>query len=506
MSTEAVRGGGMQRTDTGRRESETIRHAGPSVHAEVTSLPSQALPTTIDRELLDDFIAECREHIQHIEVALLTLETDPDDREAIDTTFRAFHTTKGTAAFLRLTPIADLAHHTESLLSRMRDGEIRCTGGYADLALRAADMLKEWAQALQNVLRGAALVPPADFEALLQVLADPEAAGITPELEPRTPTPPRLGDILVAEGQVDRQNVETVAADCGALPLGVALLRAGTASLPDVARALRAQRRLIGSEGTMESSVRVRTEHLDHLMEMIRALGMAHAMIAQDEAIVHSSAPALRAKVRQVSKIVRELHDLSIALRMVPLTTTFQKTLRAVRDAAHKSGKLVAFCTEGEEIEIDRHMVDSIADPLVHMVRNSVDHGLERPQVRERLGKPPTGLIQLRAYHSSGQVVIELADDGQGLDGEKLVHKALAQGLISSAQSLSESDIWQLIFAPGLSTADQVTDISGRGVGLDVVRKSIEALHGRLDVRSRRGWGTIFVLSLPTTRRTPIAR
>src|SRR5215510_1373742 len=144
----------MQRTDTGRRESEMTRHVTPCVHAEVVSSPSEALPTPIDRELLEDFIAECCEHIQHIEVALLALETDPDDREAIDTAFRAFHTTKATTALLRLTPIADLAHHTESLLSRMRDGEIRCSGGYADLALQAADMLKEWMQALQNVLRG----------------------------------------------------------------------------------------------------------------------------------------------------------------------------------------------------------------------------------------------------------------------------------------------------------------------------------------------------------------
>jgi len=460
----------------------------------------------MDRELLQDFIAEYCEHIQHIEVALLALETDPDDCEAIDTAFRAFHTIKGTAAFLRLTPIADLAHHTESLLSHMRDGEIRCTEGYADLALRAADMLKAWVQTLRNVLGGAALVPPAGFEKLLQVLADPEAAGITPELEPRTPTPPRLGDILVAEGKVDRHNVETVAADCGALPLGVALLRAGTASLPDVARALRAQRRLMDGEGTMESSVRVRTEHLDHLVEMIGTLSMTHAMIAQDEAIVRRGAPALRAKVRQVSKIVRALQDLSLALCMVPLTTTFQKMLRVVRDAAHKSGKLVAFCTEGEETEIERHMVDNIADPLVHMVRNAVDHGLERPEVRARLGKPPTGLIQLRAYHHSGQVVIELEDDGQGLDDEKIVQKALARGLIRSTQCLSETDIRHLIFAPGFSTADQVTDISGRGVGLDVVRKRIEGLHGRIDVRSRRDWGTLFVLSLPTTRRTPVAR
>ena len=203
----------MQRTDTGRREAETTRHAVPLVHAEVVSSPSEALPTPIDHELLEDFIAECREYVQHIEVALLALEIDPDDREAIDTAFRAFHTTKGTAAFLRLTPISGLAHHTESLLSRMRDGEIRCAGGYADLALRAADMLKEWVQALQSVLGGAGLVPPAGFEELLQVLADPEAAGITPELEPIAPTPPRLGDILVAEGKVDRQDVETVAAD-----------------------------------------------------------------------------------------------------------------------------------------------------------------------------------------------------------------------------------------------------------------------------------------------------
>ena len=144
----------MQRTDTGRRESETIRQAAPLVQAEVVVSPPEALPMTIDRELLEDFIAECCEHVQYMEVALLALETDPDDRAAIDTAFRAFHTTKGTAAFLGLTPIADLAHHTESLLSRMREGEIRCTGGYADLALRAADMLKEWVQALQHVLRG----------------------------------------------------------------------------------------------------------------------------------------------------------------------------------------------------------------------------------------------------------------------------------------------------------------------------------------------------------------
>src|SRR5712691_6116406 len=183
----------MQRTDTGRRESETTRHATPFVHAEVVSSPPEALPTPIDRELLEDFIAECREHVQHIEVALLALEIDPDDSAGIDTIFRAFHTIKGTAAFLCLPSIADLAHHTESLLSRIRDGVIRCTGGYADLALHAADMLKAYTQALQDVLGGAALVAPPGLDDLLQVLANPQAAGVSAHVDTVAPPPPRLG-------------------------------------------------------------------------------------------------------------------------------------------------------------------------------------------------------------------------------------------------------------------------------------------------------------------------
>ena len=364
-----------------------------------------------------------------MEVALLALETDSNDHEAIDTAFsRLPHDQRdgGLSPFNAYCRPGASHRITPEPYARWRDTLYR---GYADLALRAADMLKEWVQALQNLLGGAALVPPAGFEELLQVLADPEVAGITPELEPIAPTPPRLGDILVAEGKVDRQNVETVAARLWCTPLGVALLRAGTASLPDVARALRAQRRLMGGEGTMESSVRVRTEHLDHLVEIIGALGIAHAMVAQDEAILHSGTPALRTKVRQVSTLVHALQDLSIALRMVPLTTTFQKMLRVVRDAAHKSGKLVAFCTAGEETDIDRQQW-WIASLILWCtwyatLLTTAWSGLRSAR---RLGKPPTGIIQLRAYRSSGQVVIELEDDGQGLDDAKDRPKGFSAG------------------------------------------------------------------------------
>jgi two-component system, chemotaxis family, sensor kinase CheA len=466
-------------------------------HAGIVEATSEPLPVGVEYELLGDFITECREHVQHIEVALLTLESNSDDSAAIDTTFRAFHTIKGTAAFLHLTRIADLAHHTESLLSRMRDGVIRCTGGYADLALQAADMLKAYTQALQDVLGGAALVTPPGLDDLLQVLADPEAVGVSAHVDTMAPPPPRLGDILVAEGKVDRQDVEAVAADCSGFPLGVALLRAGTASLPDVAHALRTQRRLMGSEVTVEPSMRVRLEHLDRLVDMIGALVIAHAMVAQDEAILHSGSQTLRTKLTHVSTLVCALQDLSMAMRLVPLKTTFQKMLRVVRDVAHKSGKLVDLRTAGEETEIDRNIIEMITDPLMHMVRNAVDHGLETPEVRERLGKPRIGIVQLRAYHTKGKVVIELQDDGRGLDCDKIVQKAVAQGLISSAQGLAEPDIFRLIFAPGFSTADRVTDISGRGVGLDVVRQSIEALHGHIAITSQVGQGTTCVLSLP---------
>jgi two-component system, chemotaxis family, sensor kinase CheA len=467
--------------------------------AETVEATSETLPVRVDHELWGDFIAECREHVQHIEVALLALEIHPDDSAAIDAIFRAFHTIKGTASFLCFTPIGDLAHHMESLLSRMRDGVIRCTGGYADLALQAADMLKAYTQTLQDVMAGAALVTPPGFDDLLQVLADPEAAGISANVDTMAPPPLRLGDILVAEGKVDRQDVEKIAADCSGLPLGVALLRAGTASLPDVARALRTQRRLMGDEATVEPSMRVRLEHFDRLVEMINALVIAQAMIAQDEAILHSGSQTLRLQVAHVGQLVHALQDLSMAIRLVPLKTTFQKMLRVVRDVAYKSGKLVDVRIAGEAIEIDRHMVDMVTDPLMHMVRNAVDHGLETPAVRERLGKPRIGIVQLRAYYTKGTVVIELQDDGRGLDRDKIVQKAIAQGLISSAQSLTEHDIFGLIFAPGFSTADQVTDISGRGVGMDVVRQGIEALHGHIAITSQVGQGTTFAISLPLT-------
>lgn len=460
---------------------------------------NESLPPDADSDLIGDFITECREYIEGAEAALLSIESDPNDSEAVNTVFRAFHTIKGTSAFLGLNGISELAHKAESLLSRVRDKEIQCTGGYADLALRSVDALKDLIQGVQDALGGDPICEPPGYGELINLLTNPEASGISEDFNETSEASPRLGDILVAEGMVDREDVEAAAVDQGDAPIGQALLKSDAASLVDVAKALRTQKRLTGKEQSVESSVRVRTDRLDSLIETVGELVIAHSMVVQDEMVVLGGRHELSKKVIHMGKIVRDLQYLSMSMRMVPLKPTFQKMARLVRDVAHKSDKQVQFVTEGDETEIDRNMVDVINDPLVHMVRNAVDHGIESREARISAGKPPVGTVKLKAYHAGGNVIVEMQDDGKGLDRQKIVEKAIAKGLIESDKGMSDSNVFNLIFEPGFSTADKVTDISGRGVGLDVVKKHIEGLRGRMEITSVAGEGCTFAMRLPLT-------
>ncbi|MCS6861882.1 MAG: Hpt domain-containing protein, partial [Abditibacteriales bacterium] len=412
------------------------------------SSPSfDALPPDADPNLLSDYIIESRDYIEGAEAALLALETDPDDDEAINIVFRAFHTIKGTSAFLGVTGVAELAHRAESLFSRIRDREIRYGGGYADLALRSVDMLKALLQSVQDALGGEPLRKPQGYDDLMRLLADPEAPGLSAGSE--AASPPRIGEILVAQGRVRHEEVEAVAAAQGEQPIGVALVKSGMVSAEDMAHALRVQQRLSSAAAhATDATVRVRTDRLDRLIDMVGELVIAHSMIAQDEMVQQGGHYDLARKVSHAGKIVRELQDLSMSMRMVPLKPTFQKMARLVRDLAHKSGKRVEFTTDGEDTEIDRNMVDVVSDPLVHMIRNAVDHGIERPEEREQKGKAKAGRVHLSAYHAGGNVVIELRDDGRGLNRDKIVQKAIECGLIESDKGLSDHEIYKLIFAP----------------------------------------------------------
>jgi two-component system, chemotaxis family, sensor kinase CheA len=464
----------------------------PLIPEDIHSLEDLQLPADCDADLLREYATESREYIESAEAALLSLEVDPNDLEAVNTVFRAFHTIKGTSSFLGIKLAAELAHHAESLLVKMRDREIQCTGKYADLALRSVDLLKAVIEQVPPALSGQPMSRPEGLDDLVRLLRNPEKVA-------ESETHLRVGDLLVAAEKVEREQVNEVAAEKGNQPIGVALVKSKAASLTDVAQALRTQQQLSSVDRSAESSVRVRTQRLDRLIDMVGELVIAQSMVVQDPDVQTGGHHDLSRKINHAAKIVRELQDLSMSMRMVPFRATFQKVARLVRDLAYKSGKQVEFVPEGEETEIDRNMVDAITDPLVHMVRNAVDHGIEQPDVRTKLGKSPMGVIRLAAYHSGGNVVIELQDDGKGLDREKIIKKAIASGLIESDKQISDSDLYNLIFAAGFSTANQVTDVSGRGVGMDVVRRNIEALRGRITINSVPGEGCTFFLHLPLT-------
>ncbi len=479
------------------------------------------MPEDPDFDLIGEFITEGIDLITDAEEALLSLENDPDDMEAVGTVFRAFHTIKGTSAFMELSIISEMGHHAETLLSRVRDGEIRYTGGYADLALRSLDMLKELIESVEPALSGESLYKPEGYDELMRLLENPEKAGVSEESGgagmPRigdilvaqgkvdresveeAVDLPRLGDILVAEGKVERDELEEAVAAYPDVPIGKAIVESKAASVKDVGQALRTQRQMKEGKKAVEASIRVGTDRLDRLIDMVGELVISHSMVAQDEIVVNNGNHELLKKVSHTSKIVRELQDMSMSMRMVPLKATFQKMTRLVRDLARNIGKNVNFVTEGEDTEIDRNMADAIKDPLVHMVRNAVDHGIETPEIREKIGKPKDGLIQLSAYHSAGSVVVEIKDDGKGIDREVILNKAREKGLVSDGNTLSDREVFNLIFEPGFSTAKTVTDVSGRGVGMDVVRKNIEALRGQIEIQSELEKGSVFQMRLPLT-------
>ncbi len=451
------------------------------------------VPEDADLDLMHDFTAESLDHIAAAETALLALEVDPSDSEQINTIFRAFHTIKGTSAFLNLAAVQQFAHLAENLLERARQKEIRIVGGYADLALKSCDCLRTIIEPLKNAQPGCPLAIPANYNDLVSELKNPEAAGVSEEVYEEGM---RLGEILVGRSQVRPEQVEEALSGQGERPLGEVLLARAEASPEQVAKALRTQAKIIGKGG--ENTIRVSTDRLDNLINMVGELVIAQSMVRQDAA-ADTDNPRLLRNVTHVGKIVRELQDLSMSLRMVPLKGTFQKMARLARDVARKAGKDVRFVSEGEDTEIDRSMVEVLNDPLVHMVRNAVDHGLESPDGRRAAGKDSTGTVCLRAFHSAGTVVIELVDDGRGLDKQKIINKAVQRGLIQGGHELSDAEAFDLIFQPGFSTADKVTEVSGRGVGMDVVKRGVESLRGRVDVANKIGQGATFSIRVPLT-------
>jgi two-component system, chemotaxis family, sensor kinase CheA len=457
--------------------------------------------STGDNSLVADFISEAREHCTTAEQMLMDLETNPDNQAAINAIFRSFHTIKGAAGFLDLKPILVLAHESETLLDLGRKGTIVIAGKVADTTFDSIDILRKLLIATEDCLKsgnrydGSAITMPL-LNKLKALIENPEAATIE--------EPQRVGDILIDMGAVSQNEIDEALTkkEKSNEKLGETLVKQGLVSAKVIAHALRDQQQVRNDKptvSTVKEMVKIDTERLDRLVDTIGELVIAESMVGQDEEILGIVSPKIARNISHLNKITRELQEMGMAMRLVPVRPTFQKLARAVRDLTKKAGKEVEFETIGEDTEVDRSIVENIGDPLMHMIRNSVDHGIESAEEREKAGKNRTGRVTVRAYHKGGKIYFDIEDDGKGLDREKILAKAREKGLIDANKELTEKEIFALIFLPGFSTAAKVTDISGRGVGMDVVRKNIEVLRGQVEITSQPGQGSKFSMRLPLT-------
>jgi len=447
-----------------------------------------------DESLIRDFIAEGLEYIEEIEVNILNLENEPENKDYINAIFRPFHSIKGVASFLNLEKIRALAHTLESLLDKTRNGEISVTPALIDVILDGADALKTLIGQLRDMLEGkaAADIPDLDISALKARIHKIEQ-GIDTETGGK-----RIGEILVDEGIISEETLKKTLKAKEGLPekkIGETLIEEGVVKPKQVSQALRKQVEQV----TDLTSIRVNTNKLDDLIDMVGELVITQSMISQDIKNQENVDKRLIRDISQFLRITSALQRVSTSLRMIPIKQMFQRLNRLVRDLAKNESKLVSVELVGEDTEIDRNMVDEIYNPLVHMIRNSVDHGLEVPEARIRAGKSERGLITLKAYHRGGNIVIEISDDGKGLDKQKILNKAIKSGLIASDEILSDQEIYRMVFLPGLSTAAKVTDVSGRGVGMDVVKRAVEKMRGKIEIESSLGEGTTFITRFPLT-------
>ena len=439
----------------------------PSVPTETASTGTDARveddveALRMDPELSGMFIVEALDHLGTIEASVLALEAAPGDVKLLNDIFRPFHTVKGNSGALGVRTVQELAHRVENLLDLGRSGKLAIGPRETDVILKAVDLLTAMITDLQHRLNGD---PGHDLEgARLDLMTLVDAAIAQEELVPQI-----------------------------AIPSTVAEER--TAAAP-AATASAFKRR---ADDTGATSVKIDTRKLDSLVDMVGELVIVQSIIHEDPAL-QAIDERLTRNLAQLRRITSDLQRNAMAMRMVPIRQTFQKMARLVRDLAKHSSKPVDLILSGEDTELDRKVVEDINDPLMHMVRNSIDHGIEDAATRRSRGKSATGRLTLKAYHQGGSIVIEIEDDGGGLNTERIRQKAIAQGLIDADAQLDPSVIHQMIFRPGFSTAQQVTEISGRGVGMDVVRRNIEALRGRIEIHSRPGEGTTFLIRLPLT-------
>lgn len=465
---------------------ESVDVADPTLPEEESIL----IDGSVEHDFLREFCNEGRDLLQDIEKGVLVLEQTPTHRETLNSIFRAFHTFKGGAGFLGLSPVKQLSHELESLLDAIRQGKILAGREIIDLILAGGDCLGTFVDAISRELdepSGRAIsVATASLRRRVMAQLSGEA-GESPPLEPIAQDTPRLAHLEPVPAP-STPATEAPPSDNAPQKLD------SESPTPPTAVANTAV-----EVGESSASIRIGLEKLDVLVDLVAELIIAQSMVLEGAATGVDDNSPLSRDILVLRRITKELQHNAMSLRMVPVRGAFQRMQRLVRDLASQQGKIIHLNSSGEETEIDRNIVAQLADPLIHMVRNACDHGIEATDERVAVGKPSHGTVTLSASHQGGGIVIRITDDGRGLDPDKIRRKAVEKGVIPADAELSRDDVLQLIFAPGFSTAESVTDLSGRGVGMDVVRGNIAKLRGRIEIDSVVGSGTAFVIYLPLT-------
>jgi two-component system chemotaxis sensor kinase CheA len=461
-------------------------------------------------EIVQEFLVESHENLDQLDHDLVELEQDPTSRALLSSIFRTIHTIKGTSGFLAFSQLESVTHVGESLLSRLRDGALQLTPEMTSALLTMVDTVR----ALLGQIEQTGHEGSDDHSALVATLTALQEgssavsqdaptdvdATTAAEPDPATGEDRLLGEVLVTQGAVSEDDVTLALAaqEVGDdRRIGEILVNVGDTTPEAVAAALDTQHE--GRRSAADSTIRVDVDLLDTLMNLVGELVLTRNQIVQ-RAATRQDAELLRTSHR-LNLIAGELQEGVMRTRMQAIDTVWSKLPRVVRDLSVQLGKQVRVHMEGRDTELDKTILESVKDPLTHLVRNSVDHGIETPEVRAASGKPAEGKLTLRAFHEGGQVNIEICDDGAGIDPAKLRDRAVSRGLMSAeaAGRLTEREALNLIFAPGFSTAETVTNVSGRGVGMDVVKTNIEKIGGLVDVQSVLGRGTTIRIKIPLT-------
>ena len=499
------------------------------------------------KEIMEDFLIEAFELIEQIDHDLVELEANPEDLELLNRIFRVAHTVKGSSSFLNFDVLTELTHHMEDVLNKARKGELKITPDIMDVVLESVDMMKGLLESIRdNGSDAAAGIDIKNICASLTQISEGEAPSAAPEAPVTAPAPepvkepepaapaeeaaPEVSDAELSklsdsevEAEIERllkvRKAEDQArrASKGIAPKSpeeiapAASAAPAPAPKPAPSRERDADKKVPAASSSsavaQEQTIRVEVKRLDHLMNLIGelVLGKNRLLKIYDDVEERYEGEKFLEELNQVvSSLSLVTTDIQLAVmktRMLPIAKVFNKFPRMIRDLSRELGKQIDLEISGEETELDKSIVEEIGDPLVHIIRNSCDHGIEDPETRKAMGKPEKGLVQLKAYNEGNHIVVEIVDDGKGLDADMLKAKSIEKGIITEreADAMSEKEAFGLIFKPGFSTAAKVTNVSGRGVGMDVVKTNIEKLNGIIDIESEVGKGTVMKLKIPLT-------